>query len=97
MGHLLKTNAEKEDLEAMHCGENRLYINRFFATQLYSTSFILQVTKFKKYKSWNPKARQLFWADLWLAAELLRELIRGQLKSITDKEPGFGDLSICTS
>ena len=35
---------------------------------------LLQVKIFKKYKSWYPKACRLFWAALWLAVELLKEL-----------------------
>ena len=43
----------------------------------------VQVKDFKKYKSWDPKDWQLFWAALWLAVELLWEPMRGQLKTIT--------------
>jgi hypothetical protein len=39
--------------------------------------FELQVKNFKKYKSWEPRAWQLFWAALWLAVAPL--------------QPGFGD------
>ena len=39
----------------------------------------IQITKFKKYKSWNPKDWWLVWASLWLAVEVLREPIWGQL------------------
>ena len=33
----------------------------------------LKVKNFKKYKSWYPKDRQLFWAALWLAERAILE------------------------
>ena len=59
--------------------------------------FCLQVKNFKKYKSWDPNDRQLFWAALWLAVELLQEPMRGQLKTITIYRAGLWGSRICTS
>ena len=74
-----------------------LILRSFSSNKNQLTSKKIQATKFKMYKSWYPKAWQLFRAALWLAVELLREPIWGQLKTITNKEPVFGCLRICTS
>jgi hypothetical protein len=39
----------------------------------------------------------MFWASFWLAVELLREPIWGQLKTITNKKLVFECLRICNS
>ena len=61
---------------------------------------VLQVTKFKKYKFWNPKVRRCIVIDLsctLLTVELLKEPIRGHLETITDKKPDFGGSRIFNS
>ena len=62
---------------------------------------LLQVTKCKKYKSWNLKdwlyiVIFLSCPLIGLAVELLREPIGRHLKTITDKKPGFGGPRLCT-
>ena len=58
----------------------------------------LQVTKFKKYKSWHRKVKELCWAAFWLAVELMRERqSEGSSKQLLIKGQVLEGLKICTS
>ena len=78
--------------QILSCCKKQTYLDRFF-----QTSPIPQSLEFPNIKDWVKLYLAIVLTALCLAVELLREPIKGQLKTITNKELGSESLSICTS